>query len=132
MSALRSIGAVLAGFIAIVVTHTGTDAVLHATDVFPPMGQAMSDGLWALASAYRIVFSVAGCWLAARLAPGRPMAHALALGAIGVAVSTAGAAGAWNKGPGFGPHWYPLLLIAVSLPCAWAGGTLAARSQTKA
>ena len=108
MSALRSIGAVVAGLVFIVVTHTGIDAVMHATGVFPPAGQPMSDGLWALAVAYRVVFSVAGCWLTARLAGARPMAHAIALGIVGIAVGTAGAAFTWNKGPAFGPHWYPL------------------------
>jgi hypothetical protein len=121
---LRSAGAILAGLVAIVVLSVGTDAALHAAGVFPPIGQPMSDSLFVLATAYRIVYSVAGCYLAARLAPDRPMGHALALGAVGVLVSAAGAAATWNKGPEFGPHWYPLLLVAVSLPCAWLGGKL--------
>ena len=77
-----------------------------------------------LATAYRIVISVAGCYIAARLAPDRPMGHALVLGVIGVVISAIGAAVTWNKGPAFGPHWYPLLLIVVAMPCAWIGGKL--------
>ena len=33
---LKSIGAVLAGFVAVFVLSLGTDVVLHATGVFPP------------------------------------------------------------------------------------------------
>jgi hypothetical protein len=120
----RSIGAVLAGFVAIVILSIGTDMALHAAGIFPALGRPMSDALFLLATAYRTVYSVAGCYLAARLAPDRPMAHALALGIVGVAVSTVGAVVTWNRGPEFGPHWYPLSLIVLAMPCAWVGGKL--------
>jgi hypothetical protein len=84
----------------------------------------MSDSLFLLATAYRIVISVAGCYITARLAPDRPMRHALALGVVGVVASAAGAVATWNRGPAFGPHWYPLALIALAMPCAWLGGKL--------
>jgi hypothetical protein len=121
---LRSIGAVLAGLLFIFIVTTIVDVVLHATGVFPPWGKAMSDGLFGVATAYRIVISIAGCYIAARLAPDRPMTHALWLGAIGVVISAIGAAVTWNKGAEFGPHWYPLLLVVVAMPCAWVGGKL--------
>jgi multisubunit Na+/H+ antiporter MnhB subunit len=121
---LRSVGAVLAGLIAIVIISIATDSAMHATGVFPPFGEPMSDALFLLATAYRIVYSVAGCYIAARLAPDRPMRHALALGVVGVVVSSAGAVATWNLGPAFGPHWYPLALIALAMPCAWLGGKL--------
>lgn len=38
--------------------------------------------------------------------------------------SFAGAMATWNKGPEFGPGWYPLTLVALSLPLAWIGGKL--------
>jgi surface polysaccharide O-acyltransferase-like enzyme len=97
---------------------------MHGTGVFPPLGAPMSDALFLLATAYRIVYSVAGCYIAARFAPDRPMRHALALGVVGVVVSAAGAVATWNRGPAFGPHWYPLALIALAMPCAWLGGKL--------
>lgn len=121
---LRSIGAVFAGVLAIVVLSTANDMVLHATGVFPPMGQPMSDALFLLALAYRTVYGVAGGYITARLAPGRPMKHALVLGAIGVALGTVGTVVTWNKGPAFGPHWYPLALVALAIPQCWAGGRL--------
>jgi hypothetical protein len=69
---------------------------------------------------------ILGCYVAARLAPGRPLGHALALGVIGALLSGLGAVATWNAGPEFGPAWYPLTLVAISLPCAWAGGQIAA------
>jgi len=121
---LRSVGAVLAGLLAIVVSTTAIDVVLHATHVFPPWGEPISDALLLIATAYRVPCSIAGCYLAARLAPDRPMRHALALGVVGVAISLAGAVATWNAGPAFANHWYPLALVALAMPCAWAGGAL--------
>jgi multisubunit Na+/H+ antiporter MnhB subunit len=121
---LRSIGAVAAGFVAVFVLSLGTDVVLHETGVFPPWEQRMSDALFLLATAYRTVYCIAGCYIAARLAPDKPMKHALVLGVVGLIVSIAGAAVTWNKGPEFGPHWYPVALIVTAIPCAWLGGKL--------
>jgi hypothetical protein len=118
---LRQIGAVLAGLLAIFAITTVTDIVLHATGIFPPWGQPMSSALFLVALAYRIVYGVLGCYIAARLAPDRPMRHALALGVVGVVLSTAGAVAMWEAGPA----WYSLAVIGISMPCAWVGGKLA-------
>jgi hypothetical protein len=123
----RSIGAVLAGLVAIFAVTTVTDVVLHATGIFPPWGQPMSDRLFLLATAYRIVYGVAGSYLTARLAPDRPMRHALWLGLVGLVISIAGAVATWRLGPEFGPKWYPLAVAAMALPCAWVGGKLRER-----
>lgn len=120
----RSILAILAGLGVIFVLSTGTDQILHASGVYPPWGQPMSDGLFALATAYRIVYGILGCWVTARLAPARPMAHAMALGAIGVVLSLAGLVAAQQQSPALGPLWYSLAIVAISLPCAWAGGRI--------
>jgi hypothetical protein len=119
--ALRSIGAVAAGLVSIFAVTTAADAVMHATGVFPPAGAPpMSSALFLLAFAYRLVIDVAGCTLTARLAPARPMRHAIVLGSIGLFLSIAGAVAMW----GAGPTWYPLALAASALPCAWLGGRL--------
>ena len=119
----RSIGAVLAGFFAIVVLSLGTDQLLHTLEVYPPWGQPMRDsGLLLLALAYRIVYAVAGCYLAARLAPRNPMRHALVLGVIGLVLSTAGAVATIPMD--LGRAWYPIALVLTALPCAWLGGAL--------
>jgi hypothetical protein len=121
---LRSIGAVVAGFVVVVVLSLGTDVVLHATEVFPQWGQRMSDALFLLATVYRTIYCVGGSYIAARLAPDKPMKHALVLGVVGLVISTAGAVATWNKGSEFGPHWYPVALIVTAIPCAWLGGKL--------
>jgi len=127
---LRSIGAVLAGIAAIFILSLGTDVILHATGIFPPWGQPMSNSLFILALAYRIVYGMAGGYLTARLAPNRPMTHALILGLLGVVLATIGTVATWNKGPEFGPHWYPIALIVTSIPCAWIGGKIASPRDT--
>ena len=122
----RSINAVLAGMLVGIVLTIGTDIVLHAIGVFPPWGQSMAgfDGALLLATVYRTVYGVAASYIIARLAPDRPMQHALVGGAVGLAVSIVGAAVTWNQGPAFGPHWYPLALVVLAMPQSWAGGKL--------
>lgn len=120
----QSIGAVLAGILVGITVTVGTDILLHATGVFPPWGQPVTEGPLVLATAYRIIYGIAAGYLTGRLAPAQPVQHALAGGLVGLVVSTVGAVVTWNRGPAFGPHWYPLALIVTALPCAWSGGTL--------
>ena len=125
-STLRSIGAVLAGVLAVIILSLATDVVLHATGIYPPWFQPMADTLWVLALAYRIVYGVAGSYLAAWLAPNRPMMHAWIVGVVGFVLSIIGVAANWNKGPEYGPRWFAIALILTALPCAWLGGKLRA------
>jgi hypothetical protein len=120
MNVLRRIGAVFAGLFVIFAVTTATDIVFHLAGVFPPTGAPTTDGPLVLATAYRIVYGVAGSWVTARVAPDRPMRHALVLGLVGVAISTAGAIVMHGRGP----LWYSLAVIAMALPCGWAGGRL--------
>jgi hypothetical protein len=124
----RSVLAVVAGLVFIFLTHLGTDQVLHVLGVFPPWGQPMNDpALNLLALSYRVVLSVAGCALAARLAPDTPFAHAELLGIIGTVLSALGVYAATTAD--LGPIWYPLALMVSSIPCGWAGGWLVQRSR---
>ena len=120
----RTAVALIAGLLVGVVLSLGTDQILHVLKVYPPWGQTMSDGLFLLATAYRIVYTVIGSYVAARLAPDRPMWHAMVLGVVGLVVSLAGAAVTWNTQPPVGPHWYALLIAGISIPCAWLGGRI--------
>jgi hypothetical protein len=120
----RSIRALLAGFAVDVVLSIGTDMALHGVGLYPALGQPMSDPLLLLATAYRTVYGVIASYVIARLAPERPMRHAMIGGMVGLAVSIAGAAATWNRG--LGPHWYPLALTVLALPQAWVGGKLRA------
>ena len=121
---LRRVGAVLAGLLFVIIITTATDALLHATGIFPPWGQPMADSLFLVALAYRIVYGIAGGYVTARLAPDKPVKHAIVLGVIGFVLSLAGAAATWNRGPEFGPKWYPLALMLIAIPTAWLGGKL--------
>lgn len=124
-SILSSVGALLAGTLVAVVPAVATDSVLSVIGLFPKLGEErLADHLLALATAYRLVFSVMGSYVAAWLAPDHPMRHALVLGIVGTVVSVTGAAATWDAGPAFEPKWYPLALVAIALPSAWGGGRL--------
>jgi len=118
----RSVWAVLAGVLFIIAVSTLTDVLLHAVGVYPPLHEPIDDKLAALATSYRVVISVAGAWLTARLAPGKPMKHALVLGCVGVVLGLIGLAATWNKG--LGPRWYPVALVVLAIPQCWLGGAL--------
>jgi len=126
----RSIAVVVVGFVAIVVLSIGTDMLLVMAGIFPPFSEPsrFTNRLLLLATAYRTVYSIVGCYLAARLAPYQPMAHALALGVVGVVVSIVGALVMREQGPA----WYPWTLVLLALPCAWAGGALNGGSRATA
>jgi hypothetical protein len=123
---LRSVAAIIVGFLAVVVLSLGTDQVLHILKVYPPWGDPMPQpGLNALALSYRIVFTIFGSYLAARIAPRNSMRHAMILGLIGTVFGTAGAVATIPMH--LGPAWYPIAIAATALPCAWIGGKMAAR-----
>jgi hypothetical protein len=116
--------ALAAGLLTVVIPSIGTDSVLQAIGVYPPLGQPMFDpGLNLLALTYRCIYGVAGSWVAARLAPHSAMRHALALGVLGLVLATAGAIVAVTRDD-LGPDWYPISLVITGLPCAWLGGAL--------
>jgi len=62
---------------------------------------------------------ILGSYVTARLAPNKPMNHAMIGAAIGTAIGTVGAVATWNKD--LGPHWYPIALILTAFPTAWIG-----------
>jgi hypothetical protein len=124
----RSLVAVIAGLLLNVVLSTATDVVLALAGVFPPLSQygeasLFSHSMLALAFMYRTLFGVLGCYVTARLAPQRPLLHAMILGAVGFVIGVAGAIVMWDASQA----WYALGIIAVTLPSAWLGGTLAQR-----
>ena len=126
---LRSIGALFAGFVVVVVLSLGTDLALHAAGVFPAWGQPMSDALFLLATVYRTLYAIARELRHGAARAPQPMQHALVGGVVGLVLSTVGAVTTWDRGPEFGPHWYPLALVATAMPCAWAGGRLHAMRE---
>ena len=120
----RSILAVFAGLLAVVVLSEGTDAVLRTANIFPPRDDvaAYTTGMLLAATVYRTLAGVVGGYTAAALAPMQPLRHAIILGLIGLALSATGAIVMW----GVAPAWYPIALAVLALPSAWLGGRLRA------
>ena len=118
----KSIWAVVAGVLVIIVVTTLVDIALHVTGVFPPMDRPINDALALLATSYRVIISVGGAWLTARLAPEKPMKHAMILGYVGIVLGLVGVVATWNLG--LGPRWYPIALAVLAMPQCWVGGKI--------
>jgi len=122
----KSIGAVLAGFLAVVVLSLGTDQLLHVLHVYPPWGVPMrSHGLCLLALSYRMAWTIVGGWITARLAPRNPMRHVWVLAIIGLVLGTVAAIGTLPLD--LGPAWYPIAVAITGPICTWYGGVLHGR-----
>jgi len=119
---LRRIGAVLAGLLAIFILSTATDVALHATGVFP-LGRAMSDALFLLALVYRIVYASRAATSRRGSRPIDPCSMLWRSAPWALSSGIAGAVAMWDAGPA----WYSLGVIAIAMPCAWAGGKLGAQ-----
>lgn len=121
----RSIAAVVIGFVLIAALSIGTNVLLSnlAPDLYPASGIVTDSGALVLALAYVAVYAIAGCYLTARLAPSRPMLHALVLGGLGLAFNVMGVVVTWGQVPA----WYSLAGLALTMPYAWIGGRLRER-----
>ncbi len=120
----RSIGAVFAGVLVVVVLSIATDKVLESTGIFPAIGQPLNDRLLVLATVYRTIFGLLGAYATAFFAPHRPMQHALILGVVGIVLGTIGAVTMWNEPVSIDHHWYSIGLVVLAIPQSWAGGQL--------
>jgi hypothetical protein len=125
----RSVGAVVAGFVVVFVLSVGTDQVLHVLKVYPPWGEPMAGALYVMATAYRIVYTILGGYITARLAPDAPVRHALILGLVGLAAGILGVIANIAK-PELGPLWYSIAVAVTGPPCAWLGGVLYGNRQS--
>lgn len=123
MSIVRSVPAIAAGLMAVVVLSMVSDQAMVGLHYFPPLDRynAFSTEMLVVATFYRCVYAVLAGYITARLAPARAMLHALILGAIGTAFALAGAILMWH----LGTHWYPVALTVSALPCTLLGGRVA-------
>lgn len=119
---LRSIAAVLFGFLLIGALSIGADVVLRQAmpTAFDAAGRVEGVAVLLLMMGYVGLFAITGCYLTARFAPRRPMLHALVLGALGLAFNVAGSAALWDTAPA----WYHVASLALVMPYAWIGGRL--------
>ncbi|AKR56274.1 hypothetical protein XM25_10795 [Devosia sp. H5989] len=121
VSALRSVGAVAAGFLAIAALSTVADIAAHNAGLFPADGSPSYDNAaFLVAFGYRTAFGILAGYIVARLAPHHPMGHALALGVIGLVLGALGAVSMW----GMGPAWYAIAVALVAPPATWLGARL--------
>ena len=123
----KSIWAVVAGVLFVIVMTTIVDGVLHLVGFFPPMDQPIDDRQSLVATNDRNNISIAGAWITARLAPAKPMKHVLVLGIVGTMLGLIGVAATWNRG--LGPRWYPVALAVLAIPQSLAGGWLYLRQS---
>jgi hypothetical protein len=121
---LASAGAVIASTLA--------DAVMHAAGIFPGTPKLMTNGLFALAAGYRALFTIAGGYVTARLAPNQPMRHAWILAGIGLAAGLAGVVAYYAIGNGeLGPACYAIAIPLEAIPFVWLGGRLAVTQRSR-
>ncbi len=128
---LKSIGAILTGFIAVFVLSVGTDIILEKLGVFPPQGEPGSHAWWMLflALIYRTIYAAVGGYVTATLAPSRPMRHAIILGVIGLVFAILGSIANWDNAIASSGTWYPIALIILTMPSVWLGGKLRNRRR---
>lgn len=130
-SLLRHILPVLAGGAVALLLTIVTDNTLGAHGLLPAPGQSMpGTGALLLVAAYRGLFVILGCHMAARLAPaGNPrIRYALGLGALIMVMNVIAAVSEWGRVPG----WYSLSGIALTVPYAIIGGGTAVRAIARA
>jgi hypothetical protein len=121
MKTLKSIGAVLAGFITVALLSVLTDSILESTGVFTPPEQGFfTPWMLVFALVYRCIYTVLGGFITAALAPDRPIRHAVILGLIGTVLAIVGTIVGWN----LSAHWYPIALVITALPSTWLGAKL--------
>lgn len=118
---LKSIGAVLVGFLTVVILSTVTDTILEKLGIFPsPQGELFITWMLVLAFFYRSIYTVIGGYITARLAPNRPMRHVTILGIIGTIAGIGGIIAGWN----LSAHWYPIAIAATGFLFVWIGGKI--------
>ena len=132
-SVLQSIGAVLAGYLSSAILTAITIAALSV--LFPESYEPENSGWVIFNVIYGCVFAVLGGYLAARLAPSRPLMHATILGVLmaifavitGYSISVAPPSPEYANQPAW---YYPALAITV-LPSILLGAWLYVRRKNK-
>ena len=124
---LKSIWAVVAGFILVIIFSILTDVLLIQAGMMKQPFILNSAGFIRFVIFYRSLFGTMGSYLTAKLSPDRPMKHSIIGGFIGFVIAALGAVVMWDKPP----HWYAIALIITTLPCAWLGAILFIKNNSK-
>ncbi len=124
MNTIKSIRAVVYGFIAVVALSVATDMLLERAGLMPT-GISFATAPFLLALLYRTVYTILGGYIVARMAPQNPMKHAIVFGCIGIVFGTMGALANGH----LGPIWYPWALVILSVPSVWLGAKFFVKKQ---
>lgn len=118
----KSIVAIVAGFVLTGALNVGTNAALaKAAPGLIPTGAPVTDpAALILVCAYVAAFGILGCWVTARLAPSRPLFHALVMGGLALAMSIPMTIAAWNDTPA----WFNVYNLLAVMPYAYIGGRI--------
>ena len=122
---LRSVLAIVAGFLFIGLLSVGTDGIVRALypNAFGADSGTSNTAILVGSTIYVGIYAIIGCWLTATLAGRRPMLHALILGLLGLALNLAGVARMLH----LFPTWYTVVNVLLVMPYAWIGGKLRER-----
>src|SRR4051812_4641190 len=114
MNFLKSLGAVIAGFLTVVILSVGTDFILEQVGILPQISAEARLDTWMLALAlfYRTIYTILGGYVTAKLAPQNPMKHVWVLAGLGLIGGIVGIISGWN----LSEHWYPIALAVLSVP----------------
>jgi uncharacterized protein involved in response to NO len=120
MKTLKSIGAIVVGVISVFVLSFLTDTALEKTGLMKIPFSTNPLWLMIFVTIYRNVFVVISSYITAKLAPNNPIIHSIIFGGIGFVLGIVGTIIMWQEPP----HWYPIALVILGIPCAWYGGKL--------
>ena len=117
---LKSIGVILLAFVVIAILSTLTDLLLESIGVLPDPKKGLFV-IWAilLTLFYRGVYTIFAGFIVAKLAPSKPMLHAIILGIIGILITVIAI-----SSPSFSdkaPLWFGFTLAVITIPCLWLG-----------
>jgi hypothetical protein len=121
----KSVWPIIAGFFLLAALSVGADMVLRGffPKMFGPSEAPQSTLASFVAIFYAALSGALSSYLTARLAPSRPVTHALALGAIIFLFAVGGLVGWWQRAS----EWFNFAFLAMVFPSAWFGGLLRAR-----
>jgi len=119
-SIFKSIGVILLAFAVIALLSMLTDFLLESIGALPNPQKGLFEK-WAifLVLFYRGVYTIFAGFIVAKLAPTKPMLHAIILGIIGTLITVIAV-----SSPSFSekaPLWFGFTLAAITIPCLWLG-----------
>lgn len=118
---MQSCGSVIAGLVVTTVVSVGIDMLMGATGIIN-MDNFKNNSFLAilLVILYRFAANAGGSYIAAMLAPQKPMRHVLIIGFIGLFTGILGAFFMWDAAPAF----YNISIIVMAIPSALTGGKM--------